>query len=113
MVSPVSESAGWNKRADERINASRKQQPHYDQHNLQRPFSTHRALPLERLENVQPLQLSVPAFQVLDAGLKQNRRQVRASGFVVKPHRHQRHRLNNSKPTLKAPAEQPRVPSWD
>ena len=26
-------------------------------------------------------------------------------GFVVKPHRHQRHRLNNSKPALKAPAE--------
>jgi hypothetical protein len=47
------------------------------------------------------------------AGLKQNRRQVRASGFVVEPHRHQRHRLDNSEPTLKAPAEQPSVPSWD
>src|SRR5580700_7334959 len=47
----------------------------------------------------------------LGAGLKQDGRQARASGFVVKPHRHQRHRLNHSKPTLKAPAEQPRVAS--
>ncbi len=49
----------------------------------------------------------VPGF------LKKNRGQVRASGFVVKPHCHQRHRLNNAEPTLKAPAEQLRVPRWD
>jgi hypothetical protein len=45
----------------------------------------------------------------LESALKQNRGQVRASRVVVKSCRHQRHRLNNSKPALKRPAEQSRV----
>jgi hypothetical protein len=44
---------------------------------------------------------------------KQNGRQVRASGFVVKSRRHQRHRLNDTKPVLKAPVEQCGVAIWD
>lgn len=47
------------------------------------------------------------------AALKQNRRQVCPSGFIVKPRRHQRHRLNDSKSALEAPTEQCRVASWD
>src|SRR5256885_800312 len=45
--------------------------------------------------------------------LKQDRRQVRASGFVVKPRRHQHHRLHHAKPALKTPAKQCRVASGD
>src|SRR5258707_5174788 len=49
--------------------------------------------------------------QSFGAAKKQNGRQVRARGFVVKPRRHQRHRLHHSKSALKTPAEQSRVAS--
>jgi len=38
--------------------------------------------------------------------LEQNGGQVRASWFIVETHGHQRQRLDNPKPSLKAPAEQ-------
>src|SRR5690348_4576942 len=45
--------------------------------------------------------------------LEQNGRQVCASRFVVKTHGHQRQRLDNTQPILKAPAKQYRVPRRD